>query len=42
MSFPEYFIWWYHVFYTDVTNELAHRGMIVMPRNGTLTYLVTS
>lgn len=42
VSFPEYFIWWYHVFYTDVTNELAHRRMIVMPRNGTLTYLVTS
>lgn len=42
VGFPEYFIWWYHVFYTDVTNALARRGMIAMPRAGTLTYLVTT
>lgn len=41
VSFPEYFIWWYHVFYTDVTNALARRGLITMPRAGTMTYLIT-
>ena len=39
VGFPEYFIGWYYVFYTDVTNQLARRGMIAMPRTGTLTYL---
>ena len=42
VSFEEFFIWWYHIFYTEVTNELARRGLISMPPNDTLTYLVES
>lgn len=42
VGFPEFFIWWYHVFYTDVTNELARRGIIAIPPAGTLTYLTLS
>jgi hypothetical protein len=39
VSLPEFTIWWYHLFYTAVTNELARRGLIQMPPNGTVSYL---
>ena len=31
VSFEEYFIWWYHVFYTRVTNKLLAEKIIVLP-----------
>jgi len=41
ITFEEYFIWWYHFLYTDVTNLLAaDRGLIATPSSGVSTYLV--
>jgi len=40
ISFEEYAIWWYHFFYTAVTNRLIDRGVIQMPADGVTTYLV--
>jgi hypothetical protein len=40
ITFQEFFMWWYHFFYTAVTNELAARGLIRIPPGGTFTYLV--
>lgn len=42
VSFAEYFIWWYHVYYTAVTNALIVRGSIKKPPAGTLTYLIAA
>lgn len=39
-SFNEYFMCWYHFFYTAVTNRLRDEGVIDVPANGTTTYLV--
>lgn len=41
VSFEEYLIWWYHFFYTAVTNRLARGGDLDLPPNGTMTYVVT-
>lgn len=40
ITFQEFFMWWYHFFYTAVTNELVARGLIQIPPGGTFTYLV--
>lgn len=39
VGFAEFFIWWYHIFYTAVTNDLVARGQIRMPPRGVVTYL---
>lgn len=39
ISFQEFFMWWYHFFYTDVTNRLIREGLIERPPTGTFTYL---
>ena len=40
VTFDEYFIWWYHFFYTRVTNQLAAKRILRIPTNGNITYLV--
>ena len=40
VSNSEFFIWWYHIFYTAVTNQLSRRKVIVLPPAVTLTYLI--
>jgi hypothetical protein len=40
-TFEEYLIWWYHFFYTAVTDRLAALGALRIPANGVMTYIVT-
>jgi hypothetical protein len=39
VSFPEYAIWWYHLFYSAVTEALVRNGAISLPPSGNATYL---
>jgi len=39
-TFNEFFIEWYHFFYTAVTNKLAQDGFLTIPRDGNMTYFV--
>lgn len=39
VTFEEYFIWWYHLYYTAVTDRLAAQGYIVRPESGITAYL---
>lgn len=38
ISFEEFFIWWYHFIYTDVTDELAKKGLLSIPQGGNFYY----
>lgn len=38
MTFEEYFIWWYHLIYTDATDMLAGRGYLTLPESGVFYY----
>ncbi len=40
ITFEEYFIWWYHFFYTELTNSLAAKGFIEIPNSGFTTYII--
>lgn len=40
ISFEEFFIWWYHFIYTDVTNMLADRALLEIPEDGNFYYIV--
>lgn len=40
ITFEEYFMWWYHLFYTEVTDRLVAQGHISMPAAGITTYLI--
>lgn len=40
-SFEEYLIWWYHLYYTAVTDRMAELGMLTLPAKGVVTYIVT-
>jgi hypothetical protein len=40
VTYQEYFIWWYHLFYTAVTDRLIARGEITKPRTDVFTYLL--
>jgi hypothetical protein len=40
VTFEEFFMWWYHVYYTAVTDRLIQRGTIILPPTGGVTYLV--
>jgi len=40
VSFNEYFLWWYHLFYSAVTDHLYSSGVIKIPASGISTYLV--
>ena len=37
-AFEEFFIWWYHYIYTQATNEMSDRGMLIIPPNGNFDY----
>lgn len=39
VSFEEYFMWWYHVYYTEVTDLLIERGVIQYPESGIVSYV---
>jgi len=40
VTFNEFFMWWYHFFYSATTDWLAHNGLFEVPRSGNVTYLV--
>lgn len=40
IAFEEFFIWWYHFLYTDITNQMASKGMLNIPQNGNFEYLL--
>lgn len=42
VTFEEFAIWWYHVFYTAVTDRLIKRGAIRIPQSGVTTYVELS
>ena len=39
-TFKEFFMWWYHFFYSATTDWLAHKGLLTVPPSGNVTYLV--
>lgn len=41
VSYAEFFIWWYHFLYTQVTNDLAEAGDLIIPENRMYPYIVT-
>jgi hypothetical protein len=40
ITLEEYLIWWYHFFYSEVTEILAGKGYINIPVSGVTTYVV--
>ena len=40
-SFNEFFMWWYHFFYSATTNWLARNGLLEVPCSGNATYLIS-
>jgi len=42
ITFNEYFMFWYHLFYTAVTDRLIEEGVIIPPPTGIITYLTVS
>ena len=40
VTFNEFFIWWYHFFYSATTDWLANKGLLEAPRSGNATYLI--
>jgi len=42
ISFEEFFIWWYHLYYTKVTDKLIEKNLIKKPGSGIFIYLVNN
>lgn len=42
ISFEEYFIWLYHIYYTEVTNELIKQRLITIPKEKVAFYILTN
>lgn len=40
ISFEEFFIWWYHFIYTDITNILQDKNELVIPEDGNFYCLI--
>ncbi len=40
ITFEEYFMWWYHLFYTAVTDTLIANGRIALPPGGNVSYIM--
>ena len=38
ITFEEYFMWWYHFFYSAITDALVTEGVIEIPAAGVATY----
>ncbi|WP_443659136.1 hypothetical protein [Clostridium algidicarnis] len=41
ISFEEYFIWWYHLLYSRVTDLLIEAHIIDIPNTGNFSYIVS-
>jgi len=40
ISFNEFFIWWYHLIYSETTNKLIKDKIIKLPKNGLFYYKI--
>lgn len=40
ISFEEFCIWWYHFFYSEVTDDLAAKDYVKIPDAGNFTYFI--
>ncbi len=40
ITFEEYFIWWYHIFYTEITENLISKKHIKRPSTGVFPYII--
>lgn len=40
LTYAEFFMWWYHFLYTQVTNDLAKSGDLIIPQSGMCDYIV--
>jgi len=40
VDFSEFFIWWYHFIYTQTTNLISKKGLIIIPKNGNFYYRI--
>ncbi|PFL02668.1 hypothetical protein [Bacillus thuringiensis] len=40
ITYEEFFIWWYHFFYTKVTEELIKQGVIITSAQENQTYII--
>ncbi len=40
ITYEEFFIWWYHFFYTKVTEELIQKGVIITSAQKNQTYII--
>ncbi|HDR7795958.1 TPA: hypothetical protein QCY19_004678 [Bacillus luti] len=40
ITYEEFFIWWYHFFYTKVTEELIKQGVIITSTQKNQTYII--
>ena len=42
ITFQEFFLWWYHFIYTQATNDMSNRGMLIIPPSGNFEYELIS
>lgn len=42
IGFEEFYIWWYHFIYTQATNMLEEKGLLVIPETGNFFYIVSN
>lgn len=40
ITFEEFFIWWYHLIYTQATNEMHEKGLLTIPESGNFPYIL--
>lgn len=40
ITYEEFFIWWYHFFYTQITEELIKQGIISISTQENQTYII--
>lgn len=40
ITFEEFFIWWYHFIYTQATNEMNKKGILLIPESGNFDYYI--
>lgn len=40
ITFEEFFIWWYHLIYTQATNEMHEKGLLTIPDDGNFPYII--
>ena len=40
VTFEEYFMWWYHLYYTAVTDRLISEGHVERPGAGITSYVI--